>query len=769
LLYTDESTPGGVAHYNHSLLPALVAAGWHTVSAQPPNESPMLTKQRELGVRQHFLSYEPMTAFSRSFTDTSDPARIMAEVKPDLVYFSDCCPLSNIAAKHVAIAQKIPFAVISHSGADYLAQKFPACLPVVKQQLGLAEAVVAISQKNLDILRTHFGLAQNKGTVVMNGRPAAFFAPRNLDVRRQIRADLGIPQEAVLCFTSARFDAAKGYQHQLAGIGGLHARRELGNLYFAWAGTGELHAQIDRAVKASGLASRVHLLGQRWDIAELLDASDLFVLTTMLEGGLPLSVMEAMAKGVATVVTAVSGISEVAGKACYLLPDPNSQPEKTALALADALVALSKDGVHRTKIAQAGRELAEREFRQETNLEKTIHILETSLRPTPLASSSGQIAPTLSVASAKAEKAALKATVIIPNFEPEKHTAALENLTAQTLFKQGQMEIIVLAAQPGPALGSQHPNVIFVPTEQRLPRYAGINRSIRVARGSYIACVEPTDRHRVNAFELMSLALEERADIALVYADSETVSEQGSSLDLITPEGRLGCMPDSFPPSALLYFQFGTRALWRKSIHDQMGLFDETLTTAGAHDFSLRFAQQFTAIHLPFTLGSSAWSTVVALHANDEERSLMLRRYRTDATIETLYQRIGVSTQTAAQKSSIHLDLGLRAAGAFWIADDPRHRDLPFALQCFVRAIELDPGQLAAINNLFCLLAITGNAAEGFRFLEGISESHTNSFIQRNLQRVRRAVTSNESPLDLEFLPAPLSFPTEQELFSTED
>ena len=34
----------------------------------------------------------------------------------------------------------------------------------------------------------------------------------------------------------------------------------------------------------------------RWDIAALLDASDLFVLTTMLEGGLPLSVMEAMAK-----------------------------------------------------------------------------------------------------------------------------------------------------------------------------------------------------------------------------------------------------------------------------------------------------------------------------------------------------------------------------------------------------------------------------------------------------------------------------------------
>jgi hypothetical protein len=117
----------------------------------------------------------------------------------------------------------------------------------------------------------------------------------------------------------------------------------------------------------------------------------------------------------------------------------------------------------------------------------------------------------------------------------------------------------------------------------------------------------------------------------------------------------------------------------------------------------------------------------------------------------------------------IHLDLGLRAAGAFWIGGGPRHPDLQFALQCFVRAIELDPTQPAAINNLFCLLAMTGHADEGFRLLESRPEIHANNFVQQNVQRVRRAVSSGESPLDLEFIPAPFSFPTEQELFSSED
>jgi len=400
LLYTDESTAGGVAQYNHGLLPALLTAGWKTYSAQPQNDSPLLVKQRELGVVQKFLSYAPTHAFARSFTDTTDPERIMAELKPDLVYFSDCCPLSNIAAKHVAISRKIPFVVISHSAADYLAQRFPACLPIVKQQLARAQDVIAISQKNLDILRSHFGLVQNKGVVVHNGRPASFFTPSNPDVRQRIRTELRIPEDGVLCFTSARFDSAKGYQHQLAAIRQLQARNALGKLYFAWAGTGELHQKFTTEITAAGLDSRIRLLGQRWDITDLLDASDLFVLTTMLEGGLPLSVMEAMAKGVATIVTSVSGIAGVAEGATRLLPDPNENPAATATALAEALDQLARDLHKRAKLSQAGRTLAERNFRQETNATKTLAVLESSLRPRAVDLPSEPHAPAAAVSSA---------------------------------------------------------------------------------------------------------------------------------------------------------------------------------------------------------------------------------------------------------------------------------------------------------------------------------------------------------------------------------
>lgn len=381
LLYTDESTAGGVAHYNHGLLPALLGAGWRVVSAQPANGSPLLAKQRELGVEQRFTSYDACIQFTRSFTDTADAERIFSEIKPDLIYFSDCCPISNVAAKHVAITREIPFAVISHSTADYFAQRFPACLPTVKQQLAYARDVIAISQKNLDILGSHFGLAADKGHVVLNGCPGSFFAPADLAVRTRLRAEIGIPANGILCFTSARFDALKGYQHQLAAVGHLHQKKALGNLYFAWAGTGHCHAEFADAITQNGLDARIRLLGQRWDIGDLLDASDLFVLTTMLEGGLPLSVMEAMAKGVPCIVTSVSGIAGVAEDGCRLLPDPNTQPTEIAPALSEALVELDRNPTRRAALGQAGHALAQRKFRLETNLQQTLTILDACLTP----------------------------------------------------------------------------------------------------------------------------------------------------------------------------------------------------------------------------------------------------------------------------------------------------------------------------------------------------------------------------------------------------
>ena len=63
------------------------------------------------------------------------------------------------------------------------------------------------------------------------------------------------------------------------------------------------------------------MLGLRSDIPELLNAADVFVLSSDYEGN-PLSVMEAMAAGKPIVSTAVGGVPELVEGGCGLLVPP---------------------------------------------------------------------------------------------------------------------------------------------------------------------------------------------------------------------------------------------------------------------------------------------------------------------------------------------------------------------------------------------------------------------------------------------------------------
>jgi glycosyltransferase involved in cell wall biosynthesis len=70
-----------------------------------------------------------------------------------------------------------------------------------------------------------------------------------------------------------------------------------------------------------GLQERVHLLGQRSDVPETLNAADVFVLGSDYEGN-PLAVLEAMAAGKPVVSTAVGGVPELVEGGCGLLVPP---------------------------------------------------------------------------------------------------------------------------------------------------------------------------------------------------------------------------------------------------------------------------------------------------------------------------------------------------------------------------------------------------------------------------------------------------------------
>jgi glycosyltransferase involved in cell wall biosynthesis len=86
-------------------------------------------------------------------------------------------------------------------------------------------------------------------------------------------------------------------------------------------GHGELRHDLERHIDALGLWEQVHVLGVRSDVPRLLNAADVFVLSSDWEGS-PLSVMEAMAAGTPVVSTAVGGVPELIeeGESGLLVP-----------------------------------------------------------------------------------------------------------------------------------------------------------------------------------------------------------------------------------------------------------------------------------------------------------------------------------------------------------------------------------------------------------------------------------------------------------------
>ncbi len=122
-------------------------------------------------------------------------------------------------------------------------------------------------------------------------------------------------------------------------------------------GGGRREAEMRQLAQELGLAGRVHFLGQRPDIPDLLGALDIFVLPSHSEG-VSLALLEAMAAGLPVIATAVGGLPEVVTDGVNGLLIPPQDPE----ALAQALARLLDDPALAKKLGENARRHVEEKF-----------------------------------------------------------------------------------------------------------------------------------------------------------------------------------------------------------------------------------------------------------------------------------------------------------------------------------------------------------------------------------------------------------------------
>ncbi len=154
-------------------------------------------------------------------------------------------------------------------------------------------------------------------------------------------------------------------------------RRLKTNFKLLMVGDGELRTKAEEFAARNNLRDKVTFTGERYDIPEILAASNIFVLDSRWEG-FPLVIIEAAIAGLPVVASRVGGIPELIndGVTGFLVPPRNSQ------ALTGVLQKLLDDVNLRQRIGSAAREKALRDFTYERMLTKTQQIYKDILKNT---------------------------------------------------------------------------------------------------------------------------------------------------------------------------------------------------------------------------------------------------------------------------------------------------------------------------------------------------------------------------------------------------
>ncbi len=376
-LYTDDPGKGGVANYTYQIAHGLLDAGHRVSLVQTRHESDALSALAARGVNFVWIDYDTGVDFARTITDTASAEQALDALgEVDLVFYSDCCPVSNIAAKHVTLHRGLPFVTMVHFVAPYLAERFAQCLPIVGKQFAAARAVIAVSSENLQGLRQLFGLAPDRGHVVFPSAKDVFFdTPADPAKRQALRARHQIPADAIVSFTSARLDPIKGHIFQIHAMEHLLKQNPRSKLLLVWAGDGDARASLETEVRNRRLQGRIRFIGLQSDILGWLDAADVFTLTSLSEG-MPIAIMEAMARRLPVVATPVSGIPEELAETGKLTADPHQDAAGVVRDVIGAWTDLCRTREARTQLGDAARARADKHFRTARMLREVIELIE---------------------------------------------------------------------------------------------------------------------------------------------------------------------------------------------------------------------------------------------------------------------------------------------------------------------------------------------------------------------------------------------------------
>jgi glycosyltransferase involved in cell wall biosynthesis len=219
--------------------------------------------------------------------------------------------------------------------------------------------------------RDRIGVPDSRLRMIVNSVDCSRFRPGTVEERRSLRAEFGIPEEAVLLGTVGRFSAQKDPLTTYNALAKVAAA--IPNLHFFHLGKGELQPEVDALLAAQGLAGRCHQLPYLADTAPFYRMLDGFLLASIYEG-MSYAVIESLASGLPLILTQAPGNLDFG---LYGLNRVYWAPPRDATALGEAILAFHRQFRESTSPPNH-RDIAVREFSFETCYSRILREYENS-------------------------------------------------------------------------------------------------------------------------------------------------------------------------------------------------------------------------------------------------------------------------------------------------------------------------------------------------------------------------------------------------------
>ncbi len=350
-------------------LSAYRSAGFDVVGVSAPG--PFVDDVTARGVR-----HIPLDNATRAMDPSSDARalleliRLFRYLRPTIVHTHN--PKPGLYGRIAARAAQVPVVVNTVHGlyatGDDRLRKRAVVYGLERIASCASDAELIQNVEDLGLLRSLLRVPTSKLTLLGNGVDLARFnTERSAGMRPEIRAELGIDDDAVVVGAVGRLVEEKGYRELLTAWSEVSAAHPEAVLVVVGPHDAQKADALDPELVRSAEQQGVRFLGMRDDVERLYGAMDMYVLASHREG-FPRSAMEAAAAGLPIIATDIRGCRQVVddGRNGRLVP------VRDAAALGAAMRELLADPAQRAAFGAAGAERAVQEFDQEAIIATTL-------------------------------------------------------------------------------------------------------------------------------------------------------------------------------------------------------------------------------------------------------------------------------------------------------------------------------------------------------------------------------------------------------------